>query len=52
MISEAFSQADQEIEYTQSLCLSQNRGIIILIYKDSDRDDIRNWHPITLKYRL
>ena len=48
MISKEFLQFVKEREDTKSLCFSQNRGIIILIYKDGDRDDIKNWRPITL----
>ena len=48
MIFEEFLQVVKEIEDTQSLCFSWNRGIIILIYKDGDRHDFKNWHPITL----
>ena len=49
MISKVFAQIVKDIEDTQPLCFSENRGTIILIYKDGDRDDdIKNWHPIPL----
>jgi hypothetical protein len=47
-IREEFWQVMKEIELTESLCDSQYRGIISLLYKQGDRDDIANWRPITL----
>jgi exodeoxyribonuclease III len=37
-----------EIEASNALCESQYKGIISLLYKSGDRDDIKNWRPITL----
>ena len=48
IIRKEFWQVMKEIEITETLCDSQYRGIISLIYKQGDRDDITNWRPITL----
>ena len=45
---EEFIQVVKEIESSGSLCDSQYKGVISLIYKQGDRDLIKNWRPITL----
>ena len=43
-----FIKVIREIEETEELCISQYRGIICLLFKQGDRDDLANWRPITL----
>ena len=43
-----FIKVIEEIEETESLTISQYRGVICLIFKQGDRDDLKNWRPITL----
>jgi hypothetical protein len=38
----------REIFYQKLLSESQNRGIITLMFKSGEREDIKNWRPITL----
>ncbi len=38
----------QEVEQTNSLSVSQSRGVITLFYKAGGREIIANWRPITL----
>ena len=47
-IKKEFTGVIKEIEESCELCHSQYRGIISLVYKKGDRDDITNWRPITL----
>ena len=37
-----------EIFVQKLLSESQNRGIITLMFKSGEREDIKNWKPITL----
>lgn len=37
-----------EIEHSKELVPSQNMGVITLLYKAGDRDDLKNWRPITV----
>ena len=48
VIKDEFMFVIREIENDNCLCYSQYRGIISLLYKQGDRDDIKNWRPITL----
>ena len=48
LLKENFLLVLREIEETEELCLSQYRGIICLLFKQGDRDDLPNWRPITL----
>jgi hypothetical protein len=48
IIKHEFMQVLQEIFENYELCKSQYRGVITLIYKQGDREDIKNWRPITL----
>ena len=47
-IKDTFIQVVKEIEETEQLCISQYRGVICLLFKQGDRDEIGNWRPITL----
>ena len=48
LIKGEFMQVIREIEEQNTLCDSMYRGIIALLFKCGDRDDILNWRPITL----
>ena len=50
LIGEDFGSVVREIFFFQKLfCESQNRGIITLMFKVGEREDIKkNWRPITL----
>jgi len=48
LIKNCFIKVVKEIEDTEELCISQYRGVICLLYKKGDRDDVNNWRPITL----
>ena len=48
LIKKNFKQVIREIEETEELCLTQYRGVICLLFKQGDRDDLFNWRPITL----
>ena len=48
LLKKNFMQVIKEIEETEELCISQYRGVLCLIYKSGDRDEIPNWRPITL----
>ena len=48
MIKPKFIEVIREIERTESLCISQYRGVICLLFKSGDREKINNWRPITL----
>ena len=48
VIKKEFLEVAKVIEESKTLCESQCRGIISLLYKKGDRDDIKNWRPITL----
>ena len=47
LIKQEFSQVIHEIENSTTLCKSQNRGVISLIYKQGERELIKKWRPIT-----
>ena len=48
LIKSCFFKVLKEIEETEELCISQYRGVICLLFKQGDRDEISNWRPITL----
>ena len=48
LIKDEFCIVINEIEESETLCESQYRGVISLLYKQGDRDNIKNWRPITL----
>ena len=48
LIGEDFESVVQEIFDQQLLCESQYRGMITLMFKSGEREDIKNWRPITL----
>ncbi len=48
IIKSKFIKVIREIEKTESLCISQYRGVICLLFKSGDREKIINWRPITL----
>ena len=47
-IGEEFTELVNFIHESQSLCTSQKMGLITLLYKQGEREDISNWRPITL----
>ena len=47
-IETCFLQVVEEIEEADELCFTMYRGVICLLFKQGDRDDICNWRPITL----
>ena len=47
-IKNCFYEVIKEIELTEELCISMYRGVICLLFKQGDRDEIGNWRPITL----
>ena len=48
LIGEDFESVVREIFDQKLLSESQNRGIITLMFKSGEREDIKNWRPITL----
>ena len=48
ILQDTFVQVIREIEDTEELCITQYRGVICLLYKKGDRDEVGNWRPITL----
>ena len=48
LLKDEFIKVVREIEDTEELCITQYRGVICLLYKSGDRDEIPNWRPITL----
>jgi hypothetical protein len=48
LIGEDFESVVREIFDQKLLSESQNRGIITLMFKLGEREDIKNWRPITL----
>ena len=47
-IGDDFTKLVKHIHSINSMCKSQNRGLITLLYKQGEREDIANWRPITL----
>ena len=55
LIKEEFVNVINEINKEGQMCNTQSMGIITLLYKNGDRNDITNWRPITLlnnKYKI
>ena len=48
IIKNEFCLVLQEIFDKCILCESQNKGVLTLLHKSGDRDNIRNWRPLTL----
>ena len=48
LIKHKFFEVIKHIEETESLTISQYRGVICLLFKQGNRDEITNWRPITL----
>ena len=48
LIKEHFVEVISEIFSSNQLADSQYKGIITLLYKNGEREDIKNWRPITL----
>ncbi len=48
LIAEDFTEMAQEVFEVGVCCKNQNLGVIVLLYKDGDRENIKNWRPITL----
>ena len=48
VIAEEFTEMAREVFEVGDCCNNQNLGVIVLLYKDGDREDIKNWRPITL----
>ena len=48
LISDDFGAVIKEIFDNNLLCESQYRGMITLMFKSGEREDIKNWRPITL----
>ena len=48
VIKEEFVNVINEINKEGQMCNTQSMGIITLLYKNGDRNDITNWRPITL----
>ena len=48
IIKDEFVSMLKYIEKTKQLSESQYRGVITLLYKAGDRENIKNWRPITL----
>ena len=48
LIKEEFVNVINEINKEGQMCNSQSMGIITLLYKNGERNDITNWRPITL----
>jgi len=47
-ISGEFTKLVNFIHESKSLCTSQKMGLITLLYKQGEREDVANWRPITL----
>ena len=48
LIGDDFVSVVKDIFRNKRLCESQYRGMITLLFKKGEREDIRNWRPITL----
>jgi hypothetical protein len=48
LIGDDFVSVVKDIFRNKRLCESQYRGIITFLFKKGEREDIRNWRPITL----
>jgi hypothetical protein len=48
VIGEDFVEVINEIEQDGQLAPNQNLGVITLLYKAGDRNDLSNWRPITV----
>ncbi len=48
VIGEDFVEMSNTILQSDTCCVSQYMGLIILLYKDGDRENLSNWRPITL----
>ena len=48
LIGDDFTKLTEDIFKSGSLCKSQYSGLITLLYKAGEREDIANWRPITL----
>ena len=48
LIEDDFVSVVKDIFRNKRLCESQYRGIITFLFKKGEREDIRNWRPITL----
>jgi exodeoxyribonuclease III len=48
LIQPQFMQVIENIQQQNALSNSQYKGVITLLYKNGDRENIKNWRPITL----
>ena len=48
IIKNEFSKVIKHIFHRATLCDSQTKGVISLIHKGNEREDIKNWRPLTM----